>query len=122
MKFVLLLSLLGLVHSSVFAATATRLSCSMRENMVISRFAYSLTTMKWDEHFQVASGVRQNKTQNDVPFRVTRFQNGDDLVFFPGKQTYFMFYSGNPEPDRCVVLSTSTYEITQLPRYEKPNA
>ncbi|KFC81813.1 hypothetical protein GBAG_1999 [Buttiauxella agrestis ATCC 33320] len=94
----------------------------MRENMVISRFAYSLTTMKWDEHFQVASGVRQNKTQNDVPFRVTRFQNGDDLVFFPGKQTYFMFYSGNPEPDRCVVLSTSTYEITQLPRYEKPDA
>ncbi|HKN04080.1 MAG TPA: hypothetical protein VJY31_09065 [Buttiauxella sp.] len=122
MKLILLFGLLGLVHSSAFAATATRLSCSLRENVVISRFAYKLSTMKWDGHFQVASGIRNTKTKNDVPFRVTRFQNGDDLVFFPEKQRYFMFYSGNPEPDRCIVLSTSTYEITQLPRYEKPEA
>lgn len=121
MKIILLFSLLGLVHSSVFAATATRLSCSLRENVVISRFAHSLSTMKWDGHFQVASGVRKTKTKNDVPFRVTRFQNGDDLVFFPEKDRYFMIYSGNPEPDRCIVLGTSTYEITQLPRYEKPD-
>lgn len=121
MKLIILISLLGFVHSSVFAATATRLSCSLRENVVISRFDHNLSTMKWDDHFLVASGIKKTKTKNDVPFRVTTFQNGDDLVFFPEKQAYFFFYSGSSEPDKCEVLSTSTYQITQLPRYEKPD-
>lgn len=121
MKLILFISLLGLVQSSAFAATATQLSCSMRENVVISRFNHNLSTMKWDDHFLIASGVKKSKTKNDIPFRVTSFQNGDDLVFFPEKQQYFMFYSGNPNPDRCTIESTKTYQITQLPRYEKPD-
>ncbi|MCE0827202.1 MULTISPECIES: hypothetical protein [Buttiauxella] len=121
MKLILFISLLGFIQSSAFAATATKLSCPMRENVVISRFSHNLSTMKWDDHFLVASGVKKTKTRNDVPFRVTSFQNGDDLVFFPEKQQYYLFYSGNPNPDRCTIQSTSTYEITQLPRYEKPD-
>ena len=122
MKLILLISLLGCIHSSAFAATATQLSCPMREHVVISRFSHNLSTMKWDDHFLIASGVKKTKTENGVPFRVISYQNGDDLVFFPEKQQYFLFYSGNPKPDRCIIQSTSTYQITQLPRYEKPDA
>ncbi|WP_208647001.1 hypothetical protein [Buttiauxella warmboldiae] len=120
MKLILCIGLLGFVQLPAFAATATRLSCSLRENVVISRFAHSLSTMKWDDHFLVASGIKQSRTKSDIPFRITRFQNGDDLVFFPQKQQYFLLYSGNPQPDRCIVQGTSTYQVTQLPRYEKP--
>ncbi|MGB7800043.1 hypothetical protein [Buttiauxella sp.] len=122
MKLILLISLMGFVQSSAFAATATQLSCPQRENVVISRFSHNLSTMKWDDHFMVAAGVKKTKTVNGVPFRVISYQNGDDLVFFPEKQQYFLFYSGNPNPDRCIIQSTSTYQITQLPRYEKPEA
>lgn len=78
--------------------------------------------MKWGDNFEVASGIRKTKTDGDVPFRVTSFRNGDDLVYFPEGEKYFLFYSGDPEPDRCLIQSTQTYEITQLPRYEKPNS
>lgn len=122
MKLTLLVSLLGLLPAAASAATATQLSCSMRQNVVISRFSYSLSTMKWKDHFIIASGVKKTKTDDNVPFRVTSFQNGDDLVYFPGSNKYFMFYDGSSEPDRCIVQSTSTYEITQLPRYERPKA
>lgn len=122
MKLILLISLLGFLQSSAFAATATRLSCSLRKNVVISRFKYNLSTMQWGDHFLIASGVKKTRTKSDVPFRITSFQNGDDLVFFPQDLKYFLFYSGNPVPDRCRVLGTSTYEITQLPRYKKPDA
>ncbi|MCE0846775.1 hypothetical protein LVQ79_14565 [Buttiauxella sp. A2-C1_F] len=120
MKLILLITLLGFAQSSAFAATATQLSCPQRENVVISRFSHNLSTMKWDDHFMVASGIRVTKTKNNVPFRVTSFQNGDDLVFFPEKQQYFLFYSGIPTPDRCTIESTKVYQVTQLPRYEKP--
>ncbi|WP_236127682.1 hypothetical protein [Cedecea colo] len=126
MKLILLLipllSLPVFLQSSAFAATATRLSCSLRKNVVISRFKHNLSTMQWGDHFLIASGIKKTATKSNVPFRITSFQNGDDLVFFPDELKYFLFYSGNPVPDRCTVLSTSTYQITQLPRYKKPDA
>lgn len=72
------------------------------------------------DHFQVASGMKQAQTKSHVPFRITSFQNGDDLVFFPDSNEYFFFYSGMATPDRCVVQETYTYPITQLPFYKKP--
>ncbi|WP_455427837.1 hypothetical protein [Dryocola sp. LX212] len=120
MKLTLFVSLLGLLPAAVNAATATQLSCSLRKNVVISRFSHNLSTMKWGDHFIIASGVKKNRTEENVPFRVTSFQNGDDLVFFPESEKYYMFYSGSPEPDRCIVQGSKNYEITQLPRYEKP--
>lgn len=126
MKTVIFISLLGLLPAVASAATATatatQLSCSMRKNVVISRFSHSLSTMKWDDRFIIAAGVKKAKTAADVPFRVTSFQNGDDLVFFPQDQRYYLFYAGNAEPDKCTVQGSKTYEITQLPRYEKPGA
>lgn len=121
MKLIVFITLLGFVHSTALAATATQLSCSQRGKVVISRFDYSLSTMKWGNHFQIASGIKKTKTENNVPFKVTSFRNGDDLVYFPEEEKYFLFYAGNPDPDRCILRSTATYEITQLPRYEKPD-
>lgn len=120
MKFILLTSLIGLFLSPVWAGTAVKLSCSLRQSVTISRFHYKLSTMKWGEHFQVASGMKQAQTKSHVPFRITRFQNGDDLLFFPDSNEYFFFYSGMATPDRCVVQETYTYPITQLPFYKKP--
>ena len=80
MKFVLSISLLSFFLSPAFAGTAVKLSCSLRKNVTISRFHYQLSTMKWGDHFQVASGMRQAHTKNNIPYRVTSFRNGDDLV------------------------------------------
>lgn len=82
MKFLLSISLLSFFLSPAFAGTAVKLSCSLRKNVTISRFHYQLSTMKWGDHFQVASGMRQAQTKNHIPYRVTSFRNGDDLVFF----------------------------------------
>lgn len=120
MKFILLTSLIGLFLSPAWAGTAVKLSCSLRQSVTISRFHYKLSTMKWGDHFQVASGMKQAQTKSHVPFRITSFQNGDDLVFFPDSNEYFFFYSGMATPDRCVVQETYTYPITQLPFYKKP--
>ncbi len=81
MKIILLMSLVSLFLSPAFAGTAVKLSCSLRKSVTISKFHYKLSTMKWGDHFRVASGIRQAQTTGNVPFRVTRFQNGDDLVF-----------------------------------------
>ena len=119
MKIVLLMSLLSLFLSPAFAGTAVKLSCSLRKSVTISKFHYQLSTMKWGDHFQVAAGIRQAQTKSNVPFRVTRFQNGDDLVFFPDSQDYYFFYSGMATPDRCIVQETYSYPVVELPRYKK---
>ncbi|VFS66555.1 Uncharacterised protein [Raoultella terrigena] len=98
MKFILLTSLIGLFLSPAWAGTAVKLSCSLRQSVTISRFHYKLSTMKWGDHFQVASGMKQAQTKSHVPFRITSFQNGDDLVFFPDSNEYFFFYSGMATP------------------------
>ncbi|MET5575559.1 hypothetical protein [Klebsiella aerogenes] len=122
MKFLLSISLLSFFLSPAFAGTAVKLSCSLRKNVTISRFHYQLSTMKWGDHFQVASGMRQAQTKNHIPYRVTSCRNGDDLVFFPDSQEYFFFYSGMATPDRCVVEEHYEYPVTQLPYYKKPAA
>lgn len=122
MKFLLSISLLSFFLSPAFAGTAVKLSCSLRKNVTISRFHYQLSTMKWGDHFQVASGMRQAQTKNHIPYRVTSFRNGDDLVFFPDSQECFFFYSGMATPDRCVVEEHYEYPVTQLPYYKKPAA
>lgn len=119
MKIILLMSLVSLFLSPAFAGTAVKLSCSLRKSVTISKFHYKLSTMKWGDHFQVASGIRQAQTTGNVPFRVTRFQNGDDLVFFPDSEAYYFFYSGMATPDRCIVQETYSYPVVELPRYKK---
>ncbi len=64
--------------------------------------------------------MRQAQTKNHIPYRVTSFRNGDDLVFFPDSQEYFFFYSGMATPDRCVVEEHYEYPVTQLPYYKSP--
>ena len=55
-----------------------------------------------------------------MPFRITSFQNGDDLVFFPDSNEYFFFYSGMFFFYVWVFKEIYTYPITQLPFYKKP--
>ena len=116
MKLMLILSLMTLLSSPVFAATAIRLSCSLRKNMTISRFHYQLSTMKWDDKFQVASGIKKTKTLANIPYTVTHFENGDSLVEFPIKHRYYMFYNNNDVPDRCYLERSYSYTATELPR------
>lgn len=120
MKTLFILSLLTLFSTSSFAATAIKLSCSLRKNVTISSFKYHLSTMKWGDHFQIASGVRHAKTQDNIPFLVTRFKNGDNLIEFEKSQEYFMVYADSETPDRCYLKETFTYDIIDLPRYQKP--
>lgn len=119
MKILLLLSLLTLIISPTFAATAIRLSCSLRSNVTISKFKYQLSTMKWDNRFQIASGVRYARTKNNTPYVVTHFRNGDDLVIFEDSQQYFLLYANSDTPDRCYLKDSYTYDILDLPRFHK---
>ncbi|NUU66605.1 hypothetical protein HQN64_10845 [Enterobacteriaceae bacterium BIT-l23] len=120
MKIIVLLSLLTLFLSPAFAATAVKLACSLRKNVIVSSFNYGLTTMKWGKHFQVAAGSKKTHTDSGTPFRITSFRNGDDLVYFPGSDSYLFFYAGGTIPDRCSVLETFSYPVTPLSRYKKP--
>lgn len=119
MKILLLISLITLFSSPSFAATAIKLSCSLRKNMTISSFKYQLSTMKWGDRFQIASGVKKAHTKDNTPFLVTRFKNGDNLVEFEETQEYFMIYADSDTPDRCYLKDTFTYEIIDLPRFHK---
>ncbi|XXD09546.1 hypothetical protein ACMYSN_01625 [Klebsiella sp. R445] len=112
------------LNVSVFPAvanTAIELSCPQRQDVTISRFRYGLSTMKWDDHFIVASGVKKDVTDNQIPFRITHFVNGDTLLFFPDNQKYILLYAGEDNADRCKLIQTSTYPIATLP-YNKSNS
>lgn len=122
MKFLLSISLLSFFLLSGFRRHSGKIVLLFTQNVTISRFHYQLSTMKWGDHFQVASGMRQAQTKNHIPYRVTSCRNGDDLVFFPDSQEYFFFYSGMATPDRCVVEEHYEYPVTQLPYYKKPAA
>ena len=119
MKILLLLSLITLISSPSFAATAIRLSCNLRSSVTISHFKYQLSTMKWADRFQIASGVNHARTKNNAPYVVTHFRNGDDLVVFKDTQQYFLLYADSDTPDQCYVKDTFTYDILDLPRFHK---
>jgi len=119
MKIILIMSLLNIFISPSFARTAVTLSCNLRKNVIISRFQYQLSTMKWGDQFQVASGEKKHQTKDHVPVLSTFFQNGDVLFFFPESKKYFFLYSGAKTPDSCVVVAHYTYPVIQLPYYKK---
>jgi hypothetical protein len=119
LKILLLLSLITLLISPTFAATAVKLSCSIRNNVTVSQFKYQLSTMKWDNRFQIASGVKHARTKNNIPYAVTRFRNGDKLVVFEDSQQYFLVYANSDTPDRCELIESYDYDVTELPRFHK---
>ncbi|MDK2365040.1 hypothetical protein P2G82_12610 [Citrobacter braakii] len=121
MKKVICAILLNVSTFPALANTAIILSCPQRQDVTISRFSYGLSTMKWDDNFIVASGIKKDMTENDIPFRVTHFVNGDDLFFFPEDQKYILMYAGNNDADRCRIIKTLTYPVATLPR-EIPNS
>ncbi|QPT15193.1 hypothetical protein I6G37_09710 [Serratia rubidaea] len=99
-------------------ASVLRLDCPERALMTVTRFNYGLTTLEWAErHFQVAAGVKRNKTAEGSPFRVISFRNGDDLVYFPEKHLHVFFYGGSTNPVVCKDIDTFTTHAIKLPRY-----
>ena len=108
------MALASLILNPAFAATTVRLSCGLRKNVLISRFSYKLSTMKWEDKFQVASGMHKNHTKSGTPFEVTSFENGDDLVYFPQKNNYVFFYKDTTTPDKCTITGTHTIPVTTL--------
>jgi hypothetical protein len=122
MKKLLIISLLSVFMSPAFANTAVKLSCHLRKIVIISRFQYQLSTMKWDDQFQVASGIKKSQTKDHASVFSTFFLNGDVLVFFPESKKYFFLYSGDKTPDRCVVLAHYTYPVIQLPYFKEPRS
>ncbi|MGP3593889.1 hypothetical protein [Vagococcus sp. WN89Y] len=117
MKHLLLLLLIA--ASSVQADEAVKLTCPTRGPLTVSFFNYSLITMKWGDHFQVAAGKHKNQTKTGVPFWTTRFGNGDDLAFFPNADQYYLFYAGAEEPELCSEVGSFVYPVITPPRYEK---
>ncbi|MFK3663550.1 hypothetical protein ACI2I2_24080 [Scandinavium sp. NPDC088450] len=117
-KLLLIMTLSSLILNPACAATAIRLSCSLRKNVLISRFGYQLSTMKWNDQFQVAAGIRKNHTASGSPFEVTAFENGDDLVYFPRKNQYVFFFKGAHFPDTCHITGLYTLPVTKLPYHK----
>ncbi|MGY5957959.1 Lipoprotein [Kosakonia sp. BK9b] len=117
MKFSLLLLLLSAI-STARADDAIKLICPTRGALTVSFFNYHLITMKWGDHFQVASGKEQNHTKAGVPFWSTTFGNGDDLAFFPDSGQYYLFYAGAENPERCSEVGSYVYPVITPPRYE----
>ncbi len=119
MSLTQILLLLSLVFpfSAAQAGEAVRLDCLTRQNLLISFFKYHLTTMQWGKHFQIASGTHKNKTNNGLRYETFSFRNGDDLIYFPKSERYFIIYADQKKPERCVVEDSFTYPVVSLPRY-----
>lgn len=116
MKTLLFLSLMSFFLSPAFADSGIRLSCTLRKNVLISRFSYQLSTMKWPGHFQVASGEKTVHTAKNGIYTLTHFRNGDELVEYPGSHKYYLFYADKGgTPDRCVYQGAYSIPVTQLP-------
>ncbi len=81
-------------------------------------FNYYLITMKWGDHFQVASGKSKNHTKNGQRYWTTTFGNGDGLAYFPDTQQYYLFYAGSDEPVPCTEHGSYVYPVITPPRYE----
>lgn len=116
MKYYLLL-LLGVLCAAQ-ADDGIKLNCPTRGDIVVSFFNYNLITMKWGDHFQVASGKERNHTKAGVPFWNTNFGNGDSLAFFPDSNQYYLFYAGSEEPEQCRQQGSFIYPVITPPRYE----
>lgn len=118
MKYSLVLLLLTLPAMAAQADDAIKLNCPPRGDMTVSFFNYYLITMKWGDHFQVASGKTQSHTKAGVPFWSTEFGNGDELSFFPNSNQYYLFYAGSSEPVQCTQEGSYLYPVITPPRYE----
>lgn len=117
-KYSLFLLLLTLPAMAAQADDAIKLNCPPRGQMTVSFFNYYLITMKWGDHFQVASGKTPGHTKAGVPFWATEFGNGDELTFFPNSGQYYLFYAGASEPAQCTVQGSYLYPVITPPRYE----
>lgn len=88
--------------------------------MTMTRFQYGLTTLTWaEQHFQVAAGIKHYQTSEGIPFRITNFRNGDDLVYFPQTHIYVFFYANSSIPVLCEKGKTFTSHAVTLPYYHK---
>lgn len=114
----LLLCAVALPLSAAYAGDAVRLDCLTRQNVLISFFKYHLTTMKWGNHFQIASGIHKARTKTGTPYEIISFRNGDDLIYFPAKESYFLIYADQQKPERCRTEESFTYPVVSLPRYD----
>ena len=121
MKYSLLFLFLALPALAAHADDAIKLNCPPRGDMTVSFFNYYLITMKWGDHFQAASGKKQNHTRAGVPFWVTAFGNGDELSFFPNSNQYYLFYAGSNGPVQCTEQGSYLYPVITPPRYENNN-
>ncbi|WLI75056.1 hypothetical protein Q5705_10570 [Kosakonia sp. H02] len=117
MKYSLLLLLIFMTTAQ--ADDAVKLNCPTRGALTVSFFNYSLITMKWGDHFQVAAGKEKGHTKAGVPFWSTRFGNGDNLAFFPDSDQYYLFFAGEEDPVQCSEVGSFVYPIITPPRYEK---
>lgn len=117
MKYTLFLLLMFIATAR--ADDAVRLNCPTRGALTISFFDYSLTTMKWGDHFQIAAGKERAHTKAGVPFWSTTFRNGDSLAFFPDSHQYYLFYAGDEDPEQCSEVGSFVYPAITPPRYEK---
>jgi len=117
MKYTLFLLLMFIATAR--ADDAVRLNCPTRGALTISFFDYSLTTMKWGDHFQIAAGKEKAHTKAGVPFWSTTFRNGDSLAFFPDSNQYYLFYAGDEDPEQCSEVGSFVYPAITPPRYEK---
>ena len=118
MKFSLFILLLAFA-TVARANNGIRLNCPMRGDMTVSFFDYSLMTMKWGNHFQIASGRTKAQTKSGAPFWSAHFRNGDELAYFPNASTYYLFYAGSQAPVRCTETGSLEYPAFTPPRYEK---
>jgi len=117
-KYSLFLFLLTLPALAARADDAVKLNCPPRGAITVSFFNYYLITMKWGDHFQVASGKLQSHTKAGVPFWTTTFGNGDDLAYFPNSHQYYLFYAGSSDPVQCSEQESYVYPVITPPRYE----
>ncbi|WP_254446324.1 hypothetical protein [Pantoea sp. CCBC3-3-1] len=79
-----------------------QITCPGRPTMTVSNAQYGLTTVMWaGDHFQIASGTQQSKTDNGDKVSIVLFRNGDQMIVNKTDSETFFSYSGEKNLVSC---------------------
>ncbi|MCS5874185.1 hypothetical protein LN650_26250 [Klebsiella pneumoniae subsp. pneumoniae] len=122
MKFLLSISLLSFFLSPGFRRHSGKIVLLFTQNVTISRFHYQLSTMKWGDHFQVASGMRQAQTKNQYSLSGNQLSQRRRSGLFPGQSGVLFLLLGNGDAGPLRGGGTLRVSGHRLPYYKKPAA
>lgn len=115
----LALCLIAGFSASAWSESEFQIQCPGRPVMTVSRAQYGLSTLYWPkQHFQIAAGQLQTRTDNGDKVAITRFRNGDQLIVNKSNLDTFFVYHDSDDLIPCRRTTTHEVDALSLERYD----